>query len=410
MRRQIIGSLLSLLAFASVASAATHPVLESFGLRPEDVPHDVYLVRSQRPLPSDIPLDVLARGSDTVLIAATPGTLEALTERGFPFLRIDPTLEAPTIPPRYWDTITEPDPRIQTVVDAVEWDRVRARIQQLQHYGTRWSFSSQCDVAADWLYGFFEARDLPTEFHHFELLGKQLRNVVATQVGVVHPDSVLVVCGHYDSLSDHPETDAPGADDNASGVTGVLTAADLLSQLSFEYTIKYICFSGEEQGRHGSRAYAKDARDAGMAIIGAVNFDMLGYWSDRRPMDFDLDLEANEASAWLMEAVVNAARLYTDMPCDPHVYNAASWSDHASFWDFGYAGVNNEEAFLWTDDDFNQASHSLADRLELIDEDFAVGSVKVAVAAVATLARLLDEPTKDESPSIGSLKGSYHRP
>ena len=107
---------------------------------------------------------------------------------------------------------------------------------------------------------------------------------VATQLGTTHPDSIFIICGHYDSTSEVPETDAPGADDNASGTATVLTVADLLSPYSFEYTIKYICFSGEEQLLIGSSAYAQDAATAGMKIVGVLNFDMTGYWSPRTPM------------------------------------------------------------------------------------------------------------------------------
>jgi hypothetical protein len=214
-------------------------------------------------------------------------------------------------------------------------------------------------------------------------------NVVATQVGTVYLDSFVVICGHYDSISGNPYVSAPGADDNASGTAAVMTAAEIFSQREFDYSIRYICFAGEEQGLEGSAAFAAYARSRGMPITGVLNGDMLGYWSAGAP--FDLEIESNQASVWLANLVTAAADLYTDMPYNLHVDDGAWWGDHASFWGEGYAAINHEEAWDWWDPDFNPYYHSTQDVLAHLDPDFAVGSVKVLVAALASLAR----PTAD---------------
>jgi hypothetical protein len=209
-------------------------------------------------------------------------------------------------------------------------------------------------------------------------------NVEAVQTGTVYPDSYVIICGHFDSVSDQPMQSAPGADDNATGTTAVLTAAEILSNHAFEYSIRYVCFSGEEQGLVGSFHYSSWARLNDVDIVGVLNFDMLGYWESG--VDKDLEIETNRASRWLAEAVINAAELYTDTAYELHIDDWAWWGDHWYFWRTGYAAVNHEEAWDWLDPDFNPYYHTTNDRLEHLDPDFTAGNIEVGVAALATLA------------------------
>ena len=214
--------------------------------------------------------------------------------------------------------------------------------------------------------------------------GTTLWNIEATQQGTVYPDSFIIICGHFDSVSSDPYVSAPGADDNGTGTATVLAAAEILTDYSFEYSIRYICFSGEEQGLRGSQAYAAWAASIGMGIVGVLNFDMLGYWEPG--VEQDLEIETDEPSQWLAQAVLNAADLYTDTPYELHVYGGAWWGDHASFWGEGFYAVNNEEAWDWGDPDFNPYYHTSSDLLQYIGEEFMVGNVQLGVAALATLA------------------------
>jgi hypothetical protein len=177
---------------------------------------------------------------------------------------------------------------------------------------------------------------------------------------------------------------APGADDNASGVAAVLTAATLFAAHDFAYSIQYVCFGGEETGLDGSYHFASEAAANGQAIAGMLNFDMIGWWQEG--VDFDLEIETNEASTWLAEISVAAAELYAGMPYELHVNDQAWWGDHWPFWQNGFAAVNHEESYDWFDPDFNPRYHSTTDLLIYLSPEFTVGNVKVAVAALATLA------------------------
>ena len=82
---------------------------------------------------------------------------------------------------------------------------------------------------------------------------------------------------------------APGADDNGTGTTTVLTAAEILTQHQFEYSIRYICFAGEENGLRGSYDFATWAAAQDLGIVGVLNFDMMGYWTPGVPFDLEID-------------------------------------------------------------------------------------------------------------------------
>lgn len=104
-------------------------------------------------------------------------------------------------------------------------------------------------------------------------------NVVAIQRGSVHPDRYVAMSGDIDSrVSDtyNFTDDSPGANDNASGMAGVLEAARVLTQYEFGSSIVYMGLSGEEQGLWGGAEAARTARDEGWDFVGVLNNDMIG--------------------------------------------------------------------------------------------------------------------------------------
>ncbi len=75
------------------------------------------------------------------------------------------------------------------------------------------------------------------------------KNLVVTKIGTVHPNTFVIVCGHYDSIV------GTGTNDNGSGVVSILEVARLLRNVPTEYSIRFINFSGEEDGLVGSQDY-----------------------------------------------------------------------------------------------------------------------------------------------------------
>ncbi|MBB5517421.1 hypothetical protein FHS62_000207 [Amphiplicatus metriothermophilus] len=104
-------------------------------------------------------------------------------------------------------------------------------------------------------------------------------NVVAIQRGRLDPDRIVMMTGDIDSRVSDPldgVSDSPGANDNASGLAGVIEAARVLSKRRFAGTIVYAGLSGEEQGLFGGKILADYALKNGWRIKAVLNNDMIG--------------------------------------------------------------------------------------------------------------------------------------
>ena len=104
-------------------------------------------------------------------------------------------------------------------------------------------------------------------------------NMIAIQPATKKTNRYVIMSGDIDSrasISTDGETDAPGANDNASGMAGVLEAARVLSKYEFNANIVYVGLSGEEQGLFGGKHLAEKAEKEGWEIVGVLNNDMIG--------------------------------------------------------------------------------------------------------------------------------------
>lgn len=107
----------------------------------------------------------------------------------------------------------------------------------------------------------------------------EIVNVLAIQKGTTHPNRYVIMSGDIDSrVSDanNYHSDSPGANDNASGMAGVMEAARVLSEYQFANSIIYVGLSGEEQGLYGGQHLARYALEQGWEVIGVLNNDMIG--------------------------------------------------------------------------------------------------------------------------------------
>jgi hypothetical protein len=104
-------------------------------------------------------------------------------------------------------------------------------------------------------------------------------NVVAIQKGTKYPNRYIIMTGDIDSRNSDTmdfTTDAPGANDNATGMAGTIEAARVLSKYQFENSIIYLGLAGEEQGLFGGKGFAEFAKKNNWEIIGVFNNDMIG--------------------------------------------------------------------------------------------------------------------------------------
>jgi Zn-dependent M28 family amino/carboxypeptidase len=104
-------------------------------------------------------------------------------------------------------------------------------------------------------------------------------DVVAIQRGTVEPNRIIIIQGHLDSRNSTNENvtdDAPGANDDASGVAAVIESARILSKQKFAATIVYAALSGEEQGLSGGNILAAYAKSQGWHVEAVLNNDIVG--------------------------------------------------------------------------------------------------------------------------------------
>lgn len=192
---------------------------------------------------------------------------------------------------------TPPDRELRAILREIDSDRIEATVTRLVGFGTRHTLSVQDDpvrgigAARDWLfaelrrYADTSAGRMTVELQSFIQpvsprvpVPTRITNVVATLRGSATPERVYVVTGHYDSrVTDVMDatSDAPGADDDASGVAVVLEVARVLATRAPEATIVFAAVAGEEQGLYGSDHLAQAFKDAGTDVQGMFSNDSM---------------------------------------------------------------------------------------------------------------------------------------
>ena len=188
-------------------------------------------------------------------------------------------------------------PALAQTAPEVSETRMRADIEKLVSFGTRHTLSSQTDkkrgigAARRWAEAEMRRTSqacgncleiaLPETMATGDRIPQPVRivNVVAIQRGTERSNEVVIVQGHIDSRVSDPmdfTKDAPGANDDASGVALVLEAARALSKRKFPTTIVYAVLSGEEQGLFGGKLLADYAKKQGWTVKAVLNNDIVG--------------------------------------------------------------------------------------------------------------------------------------
>jgi hypothetical protein len=165
---------------------------------------------------------------------------------------------------------------ILKALGSVSQENIYKTVEELQKFETRYSWEKQ-DEVANYLFKKFQGYDIPVEFDEYYFKDKKWKNVIATIYGKKKPNDIYMGIAHFDSTSKQPEVSAPGADDNASGTAAVLEIGRIFKDVSLDATVKLGIFSNEEQGRIGSKHFAKKAHEEGLNIRGVINLDIIGF-------------------------------------------------------------------------------------------------------------------------------------
>ena len=217
----------------------------------------------------------------------------------------------------------------------------------------------------------------------YKAAGHTVCNVWAERPGAAHPDEIVVVGAHYDSVSG-----SPGANDNASGVAAVLEIARLLAGRRLPRTLRFAAFVNEEppfsfSPDMGSFHHARQARERGENIVAMLSVETIGYYSDvpgSQAYPFPLGLFYPDTADFvgfvgdlrsrkLVRQAVASFRRHTAFPSQgaavPGNIPGVGWSDHWSFWQAGYRAIMVTDTALFR----YPAYHTAEDTPEKLDYD-----------------------------------------
>jgi hypothetical protein len=211
--------------------------------------------------------------------------------------------------------------------------------------------------AAEWIEGELTKAGYEVHRQEYDVSGTTCCNIEAELWGTKTPDEIIVIGAHYDSA-----WGTPGADDNGSGIVGVLALARRFAQQKTDRTIRFVAFVNEElpyfqTEQMGSWVYAKRCRQRNEKIVTMFSLEMLGYFSDEpgsqnypSPLDMlypttgnFIGFVGNMQSSGLVQQVVAAFRQFEPFPAEggapPEAIPGVGFSDHWSFWQEGYPAL-----------------------------------------------------------------------
>jgi hypothetical protein len=336
-----------------------------------------------------------------------------------------------------------PDAHIAAALKKISSARIRADITTLVGFGTRSTISAQDPAAIAAGRGIGAARDwIKMQFLQYskdcggcldvrtdgytqppaERVPQltDITNVYAILKGTdpAAAQRIVLVTGHYDSRNTDVldiQHDAPGANDDASGVAVSLECARVLSKQRFPATIIFLTVAGEEQGLYGSAHFARTAREQNWNVEAALNNDIVGgdrsagqksgvvrVFSESLPKTVDdaqlqqlraIGGEEDSASRQLARYVAEVAAIY-DTDVEPllifRLDRYLRGGDHISFNDQGYAAVR----FTEYRENYNHQHQTVrsengveyGDLPKWVDFDYVAGVARVNAATLASLA------------------------
>jgi hypothetical protein len=250
-------------------------------------------------------------------------------------------------------------------------------IQSLVDFGPRRTGTQACTDAGNYIAGVFSTMGLDVRIQQWSASGYSGNNIEATLVGEnASSNEVYLVCGHYDSV-----TGSPGADDNAAGTAAVLASALVMSNYMFSHTVKFVAFSGEEQGLLGSSVYAAEAASQGINIIEVLDADMIAYAETEQDRHTVEIYGSSDNIALESQAINSAYPGLIDLTVIP--YGASGNSDHWPFIEEGY------DAAMYSEYHFNPYYHSSQDTMDKLDLEYDSRVTRMIMAVLANYSNLI---------------------
>jgi aminopeptidase YwaD len=207
------------------------------------------------------------------------------------------------------------DPFYQGIVNNVSYDSILFNLQSFQNLGVKEPGTQALNNTKNNIISKYSSEGYSNiSIDTFNYWGNNLYNIIITKTGTLFPDTFVIVDGHYDTKN------GTGTNDNGSGTAIIMEIARLLKNINTEYSIRYIHFSGEEQGLVGSDHYVTNiVSPQNMKIRIVFNIDevggVAGEANDTNKCESDQSSPSsnNAMSAAFTDTLVAITHLYSNL-------------------------------------------------------------------------------------------------
>lgn len=266
------------------------------------------------------------------------------------------------------------------IVNQCSQNNITSSLTQFEALGVKRRGTTALQNTLDWLknkylsYG-YTANQLQEFSYTYSGSSAVCKNLVVTKIGTTYPNTYVIICGHYDSIV------GTGTNDNGSGVAAILEVARLLQNVPTEYSIKFINFSGEEDGLRGSQNYVStvvNGTTPKMNIRLVFNLDEVGGVAglDNDTITCERDTSTptsnNAASNTFTNQLITCTELYS--PLNTFLSYAYA-SDYMSF------QANNEIITGFFETNETTHRHTATDLLVNMDPVYNFNVAKAATGA-----------------------------
>lgn len=300
----------------------------------------------------------------------------------------------------------------QSGLDKVQSYNLEESVRDLSSFHTRHSESESIDNVAYWLaeklqsncgtdvyiQNFTYSPELTTsedddnnfsDIHRQKPFFYNLKNIACDKLGSTN--NTIVVSAHYDSRTEDindSEGRAPGADDNASGVSVLLEVARILSKLSLEHSISFVFFSGEEQGKWGSKYYADFIDKADIDLDLLINLDMVGFrpeGSSSILIEYDngnVMQDNDKYSQEIAKLIRDVASKYTSLNA---TLGKLGNADYLPFEALGYTVIGLHDDGVTKNPNYHKSS----DTSDTLDYEYSASIANLTIATILQLDTLV---------------------
>ena len=297
------------------------------------------------------------------------------------------------------------------IIEEVNSTNLEKTIRDLSSFHTRHTESEYLDDVAYWLTEKLQSvcgrevyvqnftytpdktddkdSDRKSNTHRQEPSSYDLKNIICEKPGSTN--NTVMISAHYDSRMEdinNSTARAPGADDNASGVSALLEIARILSNVSLNHSIIFVLFSGEEQGKLGSTYYADYVHKTDVDLDLLINLDMIGFSSDIANnflVEYDngnVVSDNDKHSRAVANFIRDVAEKYTNLNT---TLGLLGNSDYLPFEALGYTVIGLHDDGVTKNPDH----HTTADTPDNLNYEYLTSTTKLVLATILNLDRLM---------------------